>query len=236
MEGTSQKRTRTEKPGAARNDGATSSDESTLDSSTYLTYDVLRIVFQYLSARNLANAAVVCRSWLEAANDERCTRGPCCFFQCYRKQNDSDLLSCIANIRIKPSVGFFFIPEYTPRIIEVCIWKLLPEDCETVMLYSNGIIVENNEMEKHTRPNIVCAFLPQIPNVKIKSFKIVRKAIERSAEFEEIMSIIANQEIAWARGESSTCFMLFCNDLGHNLAKHWASAVKQRYNLHLNYS
>jgi len=40
---------------------ATQNNEITLDSNNYLTYDVLRIVFQYLNDRDLASAANVCR-------------------------------------------------------------------------------------------------------------------------------------------------------------------------------
>lgn len=56
-----QKAARKEKPGTSKNDGAMQSDENTLNYSIYLTYDILRIIFQYLDARNLSNAAMVCR-------------------------------------------------------------------------------------------------------------------------------------------------------------------------------
>jgi len=59
---------------------------------------------------------ILSRSWLEAANNEKYTRGPCCFIQVYKTRNE--FLSEIKNIRIKPSIGFFFIPENTPRNIE----------------------------------------------------------------------------------------------------------------------
>lgn len=59
MEDPVRKKARKEKPNAS--DSATQSNENILDPSTYLTYDILRIVFQYLNARDLANAAKVCR-------------------------------------------------------------------------------------------------------------------------------------------------------------------------------
>jgi len=62
MEGPAQKKTRKERSGVSKNDNdATQSSENTLDSNTYLTYDILRIVFQYLNARDLASVAMVCR-------------------------------------------------------------------------------------------------------------------------------------------------------------------------------
>jgi len=55
-------RQKTRKKGVSKNDNdATQSNENTLDSNTYLTYDILRIVFQYLNARDLASATMVCR-------------------------------------------------------------------------------------------------------------------------------------------------------------------------------
>jgi len=60
MKGSAQQKTR--KEGVSKNDNdATQSNENTLDLNIYLTYDILRIVFQYLNARDLANAAMVCR-------------------------------------------------------------------------------------------------------------------------------------------------------------------------------
>ncbi|XP_036145722.1 uncharacterized protein LOC118648282 isoform X2 [Monomorium pharaonis] len=56
-----QKKARKEKSVVIENSNATQSDKITLDSSVYLHYDILRIIFQYLHARDLASAAMVCR-------------------------------------------------------------------------------------------------------------------------------------------------------------------------------
>jgi len=61
MEDPVRKKIRKEKLASENNDSATQSNENILDPSTYLTYDILRIVFQYLNARDLARAARVCR-------------------------------------------------------------------------------------------------------------------------------------------------------------------------------
>ncbi|XP_071561522.1 F-box only protein 22-like [Temnothorax nylanderi] len=236
MEGTARKKTRKEKPGVSKNDGAAQSyDRNTLDPNIYLTYDILRIIFQYLNAKDLGRAAMVCRSWSEAANNEKWTRGPCCFLQ--QDYTLRDFFHNVNNIRIKPSAGFFFIPCHTPRNIEVHIEDIyinwLPEHCKAIMLYSEGIIMDNYEME--SRPSMVCAFLPQIPNVKIKLFEslevgncAVQKAIGKEANYREIISTIVEHETSISNHEISTCFMLFCNYNGHKTAKHWASAVQQR--------
>ncbi|XP_024891065.1 F-box only protein 22-like [Temnothorax curvispinosus] len=231
MEGTARKKTRKEKPGVSKDDGATQSyDRNTLDSNIYLTYDILRIIFQYLKAKDLGSAAMVCRSWSEAANNEKCTRGPCCFIQ-----YDNTLHSYfnrLYNIRIKPSTGFFFIPDEASRDTGVFYREdWLPDHCEVIMLYSESIIMDNDEMERMNNlfPSMVCAFLPQIPNVRIKSFEVGSCGIQKKANlYQEIISTIDEHETSISNHETSTCFMLFCNYNGHKIAKHWASAVQKR--------
>ncbi|XP_011686686.1 PREDICTED: F-box only protein 22-like [Wasmannia auropunctata] len=223
MEEPKRKRIRKEKPSVSKNDDDTQSNENTLDTSTYLTYDILRILFKYLDARDLASSAMVCRSWQEAANNEKLTRGPCCFIQHYKTRHD--FLSHVKNIRIKPSAGFFFIPENTPRNVEERIEALLPKYCEAVMLYSRGVIMDK-EMEYHPFPNMACAFLPEIPNVRVKSFNVTTHAlIDTTVEYQEIISII--NKTSTSNHETSTCLMLFCNYIGHITAKRWASVIQK---------
>lgn len=105
------------------------------------------------------------------------------------------------------------------------------------MLYSKGIIMDNKEME-HDPINIVCAFLPQIPNVTIKSFRLTEHChISRrrtGTVYDEIIDTIVNHDISLSNHETSTCFMLFCNySVTYDLTKCWASAVQTWYNLYL---
>lgn len=75
---------------------------------------------------------------------------------------------------------------------------------------------------------IVCAFLPQIPNVRIKSFKMSEcRTIRETAIYQEIISTIVNQKMSTSNHEISTCLMLFCNYEGHTTAKRWASAIQK---------
>lgn len=101
------------------------------------------------------------------------------------------------------------------------------------MLYSSGIIMENKEIEYHPFPNMVCAFLPQIPNVRIKTFKVTKRCmVSGTAEYQELIGTIVN-ETSTSNHETSTCFMLFCNNLGHNTATRLASLIQKRYSLYL---
>lgn len=110
---------------------------------------------------------------------------------------------------------------------------MLPDHCETEMLFSKGVIMDNKEMECPF-PNIVCVFLPQIPDVRIKTFKMKEHCIvQETAEYQEIISTIVNHKTSMSNHETSTCFMLFCNDHGHTTAKCWASAMQKRYDLYL---
>ncbi|XP_077271811.1 F-box only protein 22-like [Temnothorax americanus] len=237
MEGTARKRrkkSRKKKPGVSKDDGATQSyDRNTLDSNIYLTYDILRIIFQYLKAKDLGRAAMVCRSWSEAANNEKWTRGPCCFILFDKTMHSFEFIinfNKLYNIRIKPSTGFFFIPYKASRDTEDFYTEdWLPDHCEVIMLYSKGIIMDNDEMERmNLFPKMVCAFLPQIPNVRIKSFEVGNCGIQNPANYQEIISTIDEHETSISNHETSTCFMLFCNYNGQKIAKQWASAVQKR--------
>jgi len=99
------------------------------------------------------------------------------------------------------------------------------------MLYSKGVM--DKEFEYHQFPNVVCALLPQIPNVRIKLFKITDRtisfdAIQKTAEYEEISRII-NYETS---NHETSCFMLFCNVEGNIIARHWALTIETKYNLY----
>ncbi|XP_039311144.1 uncharacterized protein LOC105200600 [Solenopsis invicta] len=117
MEVIPRKKARKEKLNVSKNGGAIQMSENALVSNIHLTYDILRIVFQYLNAGELANAAMVCRLWLQAADDEKKKRGAYCvtldtfklgFFDNFLLV---DQLSWHINRKaeIKPSIGFFFL-------------------------------------------------------------------------------------------------------------------------------
>jgi len=93
--------------------------------------------------------------------------------------------------------------------------------------------IDNIMIEYHQFPNMVCALLPQIANVRIKSFKLEHyqsNTIRKTAEYKVINRII---NYGTSNHQTSTCFMLFCNHPGKTIAKRWASTIKERYNLYL---
>ena len=78
-------------------------------------------------------------------------------------------------------------------------------------------------------------FLPEIPYVKIKRFKLPdvwhNDVIRKTAEYQEIISTVNNHEASMPNHETYTCLMLF--SANHITAKHWASAICERYSLYL---
>lgn len=234
----------------SEDDDTVQSCENSLDSNIYLTYDILRIIFRYLNGRDLTNAAMVCRLWLEAANNEKCTRrSPHCFkdyfiiksLENFRKSKDDDLnLRHLKNSRIKPFLGFFLISVTSTTISQLLteyILNLLPKNCETTILCTRDIIT-NNEGQGYTSfpSNIICALFPQISNVKVNMFTIsvpyIQKSISHKSaknqpetfeyEKDKLFNMIDETSIS---NNKSTCLMLFCNNAGHTIAERLASAV-----------
>ncbi|XP_011871892.1 PREDICTED: uncharacterized protein LOC105564258 isoform X2 [Vollenhovia emeryi] len=161
---------------------------------------------------------------MEAASNEKRTRGPCCFAQLYTPA----YLSSLKNLRIAPSAGFLFFPKDITQLAIVSIQESLPEDCQTIMLHSQGIVRENKEIEVFSLPIITCAFLPHVPTVRIKSFKLAEHSnIQQTVEYQKIISTIVNCEISGSTHETSACLMLFCNVVGITAAKRWASAIQK---------
>ncbi|XP_029160161.1 F-box only protein 22-like [Nylanderia fulva] len=225
------KRICSETPTGSKNDySSAQSDENPVDSSIYLTYDILRIVFRSLNGRDLTNAAKVCRLWLEAANSEKCTRRcPEHFIQYYKSSVD---LENIKDSKIRPSVGFFFISRFTSPKIEECILNSLPQNCMAIMLYTNGTIINNIEKECEDS-HVICALLPQISDVKINAFKVTKKCMLPILQSERLSQAIKYQEFIKMIDETSvqncnksTCLMLLCNEAGYATAMCLAATIK----------
>jgi len=99
------------------------------------------------------------------------------------------------------------------------------------MLYSERTHNDRIEYPRSSNKKMSSVFLPQIPNVKINIFELPkrrnRNCIWKTAEYKKISGIINYES---SNHETSTCFMLFCNELSQITAKRWASAIKERYN------
>lgn len=225
--------------GTEKTDAADSGKIDKKQTNGPLTYDVLRIVFKELNGMELSTASMVCRSWLEAANDERRTRGPTYFMQ-----NCKDLLAnekwsmervkahCIKKLQIKPALGLFFTAHSVPFSQPDCHCKVLPPNCDTVTLGTHGVVLNEKEIEGNVE-NIVCTFLPDIPDVTIKTFVIgdnsaTKNDISMSVEnySEEIRKVLSTPD---KNSNKSKCLLLFCDLRGRGFAVKLSNSLRKSY-------
>ncbi|KOX75318.1 F-box only protein 22 [Melipona quadrifasciata] len=114
------------------------------NSDRYLTYDILRIVFKYLNWIDLSNASMVCRSWLEVANDEKRTRGgPVCLINWGKKY-----LKVIEKLRNKPTLGLVFKAPHKRNVRQDCLCQILPQSCEIVTLGTCALAKHGTNISK----------------------------------------------------------------------------------------
>ena len=206
----------------------------------YLTYDVLRIIFEYLNAEELASASMVCRSWLEAANSEKRTRGPICLIKsCTSSNEEVDeeyvKVEIFKKLKIKPALGLFFTPPLSRFRKKDCHCNILPSNCHTVTLTTRyGIVINDKEMQENVE-NILGVFLPDLPNVTVKTvtlidnilFKINGISESKKKYIEEIKSVL---DTAGKDTNTSKCLLLFCDrSQGRSSAIEIANSLKKCY-------
>ncbi|XP_076766562.1 F-box only protein 22-like [Xylocopa sonorina] len=200
---------------------STANKEKRVNVNKYLTYDVLSIVFKYLNGMELSNVSMVCRSWLEVANDEKRTRGGDTFLI------DYDIASIRAHykaqitqkLQSKPALGLFF-KSCHPEYRKDCHCTMLPKDCAVVTLGTYGVIFNNEEMEEASG-NIVCAFLPKLPGTTIEVISCTKNFAgqyysQLFAAFEE------------CENDRPKCLLFFCNLEGRDSAKSITKMLLER--------
>ncbi|CAK9795084.1 F-box only protein 22 [Anthophora quadrimaculata] len=181
MENISQKRVHED------NDKAANAEEkSIIRTDRYLTYDVLRIIFKYLNGVELSNASMVCRSWLEVANDEKRTaRGSILYFLQDMRSAEYFKTQIVQKLLIKPTLGLFFATPWRVSGKKDCHCKVLPANCDVITIRTHGVIINDREL-KNGLTDVVCTFLPDIPNVTIKTITFV--------------GVVRSQTVAQGRG------------------------------------
>lgn len=220
-------------------------DEDSPEFAESLTYDVLRIIFKYLNAIDLSNVSMVCRSWLEAANNEKRIRGPVCLMEDFEdlSENSRCNIECvkrkiIKNLSIRPLLGLFFtVPnscnlpsdtvsqEVMLERSEKCHCKTLPWDYDTITLGTLGVVLNEQQIEDNVR-NIACAFLPRIPRTTVKTFIFEKKSsVQRySDELRGFFRDFPNNDATASRS-----LLLFCNDTAHCMAIKIVDSIKRSY-------
>ncbi|KAG7213928.1 hypothetical protein KM043_003128 [Ampulex compressa] len=232
MEGPSRKKIR---DNVKRDSDADKRTDITEGHTKSLTYDVLRIIFSYLNGKDLASASIVCRSWLEAANNEKRTRGPVCLtkeYEIYLMTQEWTLervkTAVIRKLPIKPALGLCF----TPRVISFdrqdCHCKALPSSCDSVSLGTYGIVINNKEVEENER-SVVYGFLPEIPNLTRRTFVLEDDSLIGVPKSRENFVDGLSKFYESNNSEDSRCLLIFCTQYGRKQAIRILNRLKCRY-------
>ncbi|XP_029042958.1 uncharacterized protein LOC114876079 isoform X3 [Osmia bicornis bicornis] len=188
----------------------------------------------------ILGASEISRSWLEAANSEKRTRGPICLIKsCTSSNEEVDeeyvKVEIFKKLRIKPALGLFFTPPLSRFRKKDCHCNILPSNCHTVTLTTTyGIVINDKEMQENVE-NILGVFLPDLPNVTVKTvtfidnilFKINGISESKKKYIEEIKSVL---DTAGKDTNTSKCLLLFCDrSQGRSSAIEIANSLKKCY-------
>lgn len=225
-----------------RKDRGETVDRRIKSSDGYLTYDVLRIIFRSLDGKDLSMAAMVCRTWMEAANHEKRTRGPVCCMK-YNHRWCSDVTGkFIQNrfissaLRVKPALSLFItgLPCQVQNDDEPlgCYCGFLPSSCTSIKLNTAGVVLNNFEVEDQLS-RLLCMFLPDIPGLKMKTFvmtyghsvnrDIFLTAQKHTKELQEFFQTDAKSS------KESNCFLLFSDRHGRDVAIKILNSLKASF-------
>ncbi|XP_078036540.1 F-box only protein 22-like [Augochlora pura] len=204
-----------------------------------LTYDILRLVFKELNGMELSRASMVCRSWLEAANDEKRTRGPAYFIYKCKNLNEKWSMErvktqCINELQIKPALGLFFTAHSVLFTQRDCHCNVLPPNCTTVTLGTHGVVFNDTEIEANV-DNIVCTFLPEVPDVTIQTFVIGDNSTTKqdvsvsiSNYIDKIKEVLDQPQKTNHPFMNSRCLLLFCDLRGREFAIKLSDSLRKR--------
>ncbi|KAL6422181.1 hypothetical protein ACFW04_010898 [Cataglyphis niger] len=116
------------------------------------------------------------------------------------------------------------------------IRESLPKNCKAIMLYTSGIIINNEEIEYNAFPRMVCALLPEIPNVKIRTTILCTEFSPHSFSkfslslFEDHKKKLIDMinETSIPNHDESTSLIFLCNNLkSAKIATLLADAVQE---------
>ncbi|KAK2578053.1 hypothetical protein KPH14_008469 [Odynerus spinipes] len=227
------KKTCVERDKDSDKDKNTRDPDNTLKSWEALTYDVLCVIFKYLNGLDLSNASKVCRTWLEAANSEKRTRGPMCLTRNIKEMGyvvsgwEDIKTESIRYSSVKPSLALFFTTiGLEGSLSQRCHCDFLPPNCDSVSLDTYGVVINNTETGEDSE-NIVCMFLPEVSNIEISTLAL------NLDDWEETLSAYCKQVKATHEASSDSdchkesCLMLFCEWDGRTIAVELLKSLKR---------
>ncbi|XP_046418127.1 F-box only protein 22-like [Neodiprion virginianus] len=172
MENVSKRKTRKRRQSNREENKDVDTDVDGVNCRERITYDVLRLMLEYFNITDLTRAAMVCRSWNEAAEKEIHTRLKPQHFLLEpntESKKITDPKYVVDKLFIQPSVGMVFNGFHTRRQIwqPDCLCNYLPPQTDYITLTNSGTIYD--EVENKAR-GLSSIFFPEIPDVKIKYF------------------------------------------------------------------
>ncbi|KAJ8669349.1 hypothetical protein QAD02_000608 [Eretmocerus hayati] len=214
------------------------SEEGIQANHAVLTYDVLRIIFQYLGARDLLTAAKTCRSWRIAARNEADTRrSPEFIFQKFAVDGEPPLPEEYKServgrdLRIKPSFGFAVTKvqeegEWSPR---GCYCSGLPSQCNTIILGGYEMVVNDSKISKDLGM-ATCLFFPEIAKLSHKLFTVDSHTFKGAADVDmrEYSKKILKQLLP-SKNEKSKCIIMLTNQDGYCFTRHLMDGLQKSY-------
>lgn len=103
-----------------------------------------------------------------------------------------------------------------------CHCKVLPTNCDVVTLCTYGVLIDNKEME-NALENVVCAFLPDVPSIRIKTVTV---SILKGTGLECYSEM--NSALSKLKSSNFKCLLLFCNERGRRPTSALAQELKSR--------
>lgn len=102
------------------------------------------------------------------------------------------------------------------------IRKSLPQNCKAIILCTSGIIINNEEIEYKAFPRMVCALLPEIPNVKIRTtilcteyspYTFSKFSLSLFEDHKKKLIDMINETSIPLNHDESTSLIFLCNNL-----------------------
>ncbi|XP_012253591.1 F-box only protein 22-like [Athalia rosae] len=224
MEKASKKKTRNTK--RSSEEKMTKSNETEVETEgpnfgEHITYDVLRMIFEYSTIRDLSRAALVCRSWNEAAKKEKQTRIWPRHFLCNFEPGEANHHSSRSihdDLFIDPCIGLVFFGRHLKSPIHNlefwvsdCLYDHLSRRINSITIWNYGLMYDGIEKSG----NVVCGlFLPEIPGVKIRLFSMDMTDIKnfRTDTTQKIRDKSARELCGISPDEDNIkCIMFFLN-------------------------
>uniref|UniRef100_A0ABD2WXK7 F-box domain-containing protein n=1 Tax=Trichogramma kaykai TaxID=54128 RepID=A0ABD2WXK7_9HYME len=203
-----------------------------------LTYDVLRIIFRFLSTRDLCSVVSTCRLWRDAANDEAITRNNpevslmhVNHFHRSNKINVNNLYdakSIGTDLRIRPSIGLIFSKvqeenEWTP---DGCYCQNLPTNSDVISI--GGYDIVENETKISSEMGLsVGVFLPKFEKLEKHIYHLDEDRL-LSSNFENHLDLIVHNLLP-TEDEKSKCIIILETSDGYDVSQTVMNKLKKSY-------